>query len=349
MMIENRQNIEYAPLSTVPGLTFRHFAGESDYEITLDLWLKNREFNGNEWILTMEDIHIDQQWRTNYDPNEQLVFVEQNNTPIGYLMYHWSLEESPRTYILIVYMNLLEEYWEGPIPQLILDFIETKLTELDKDIPAHAPHRFDLTVKQKNTIQMDFFTRNGYIPERYFIDMVRPIDAPLGEYHMPEGLEIRPVKPEDYRKVWDAHLDAFRDHWGFEERNEEQFIAWQEDTWFQPDLWKVAWDGEEIAGRVGNYFLEDENKAFQRKRGYTDSISVSRKWRERGLAKALIAESIRMFKEMGMEETALGVDTANLTGALKLYTGLGYKEVPGKTSIVMRKTLKQNYLEKQNE
>lgn len=34
-----------------------------------------------------------------------------------------------------------------------------------------------------------------------------------------------------------------------------------------------------------------------------------------------------MFKEMGMEETALGVDTENPNGALRLYEGVGYQVV----------------------
>ena len=38
-------------------------------------------------------------------------------------------------------------------------------------------------------------------------------------------------------------------------------------------------------------------------------------------------QSIAMFKEMGMDETALGVDAENLSGALKLYQGVGYKEI----------------------
>ena len=342
MTIGTHRTIEYAPLAAVPGLSFRHFTGESDYQIVLDLWLKNREFNDYDWIATMEDIQMDQQWRKHYDPAEQLVIVKLNGAAIGYLMYHWSLEENPRTIILILNMNLLEDYWNGPIPQLMLDYAEMKLAEMAMDTPQDAAMRYDLTVKQKNSMQVEFFKRNGYTPERYFITMTRPIDEPLGEYPMPEGLEIRPVTAEDYRKVWDAHLEAFKDHWGFEERDEEQYQAWITDTWFQPELWKVAWDGDEIAGRVGNYFLADENEAFQRKRGYTESISVGRKWRGRGLAKALIPESICMFKDMGMEETALGVDVENPNGALKLYTSLGYREVKGKTSIVLRKELKDD-------
>ncbi|MGD9030598.1 MAG: hypothetical protein PVG25_12380 [Anaerolineae bacterium] len=37
--------------------------------------------------------------------------------------------------------------------------------------------------------------------------------------------------------------------------------------------------------------------------------------------------SIRMFREMGMDETALGVDARNPVGALRLYQSVGYREV----------------------
>jgi len=40
---------------------------------------------------------------------------------------------------------------------------------------------------------------------------------------------------------------------------------------------------------------------------------------------------------MGMSETALGVDAENLSGALKLYQSVGYKEV--KRSMSYRKPL----------
>ena len=54
---------------------------------------------------------------------------------------------------------------------------------------------------------------------------------------------------------------------------------------------------------------------------------MRRPWRRRGLARSLLVGSIRMFGEMGMEETALGVDTQNPSGALRLYQGVGYREI----------------------
>ncbi|MFN2145864.1 MAG: GNAT family N-acetyltransferase, partial [Anaerolineales bacterium] len=74
-----------------------------------------------------------------------------------------------------------------------------------------------------------------------------------------------------------------------------------------------------------------------RKRGYTESIATRRPWHKKGIASALLTRSIQMFIDMGMEETALGVDTENPSGALKLYQGVGYVE--DKRQITYRKLL----------
>ncbi|MCJ7824376.1 MAG: GNAT family N-acetyltransferase, partial [Anaerolineales bacterium] len=66
---------------------------------------------------------------------------------------------------------------------------------------------------------------------------------------------------------------------------------------------------------------------YNRKRGYTEFICVRRPWRKQGMATALITSSMKMFKEMGMTEAGLGVDTQNLSGALWLYESLGFRQV----------------------
>jgi ribosomal protein S18 acetylase RimI-like enzyme len=91
-----------------------------------------------------------------------------------------------------------------------------------------------------------------------------------------------------------------------------------------PDLWKVAWEGDQVAGMVLNFLNEKENEEYHRLRGWTENISVRKPWRRRGLASALLTRSLQMFKVMGMDHAALGVDTQNLTGALDLYEGVGF-------------------------
>jgi ribosomal protein S18 acetylase RimI-like enzyme len=167
--------------------------------------------------------------------------------------------------------------------------------------------------------------------------MRRPVTDPLPDAPMPAGLEVRPVKDEHIRPIWDAMQEAFRDHWGFVPEGEEKFKEWQGETNYQPHLWKVAWAGDQVAGMVLNFIDGPENKEYKRLRGYTEGISVRRPWRKLGLARALIVQSIQMFKDTGMTETALGVDSQNLSGALRLYQGVGYRQT--KQFTIYRKPL----------
>ena len=68
-------------------------------------------------------------------------------------------------------------------------------------------------------------------------------------------------------------------------------------------------------------------RTYGRQRGWTEAISTARRWRRRGVAKALIVESIRELAARGMTEVALGVHTENPNGAYQLYESLGYEVV----------------------
>ena len=87
-----------------------------------------------------------------------------------------------------------------------------------------------------------------------------------------------------------------------------------------------------------NFIHEEENKEYNRKRGYTEEISVRRPWRRRGLARALLARSLKVLKDHGMTEAALTVDAENISGALGLYEDAGFQTVKRRT--VYHKPLK---------
>jgi ribosomal protein S18 acetylase RimI-like enzyme len=108
---------------------------------------------------------------------------------------------------------------------------------------------------------------------------------------------------------------------------EEWYQFWMDHHEFQPEKWQVAWGGDKVAGAVQPFINEDENRLFNRKRGYTENIHVGREWRKKGVAKALIARSLHLLKDLGMEEACLGVDAENPTGALHVYQSMGFKEV----------------------
>jgi mycothiol synthase len=167
--------------------------------------------------------------------------------------------------------------------------------------------------------------REGYAPTRYFFDMVRPTLDGIEEPPLPEGLEIRPVRQDQLRRLWDADVEAFQDHWGGFDASDERYATWKGDPKFDPSLFVVAWDGDEIAGGIVNEINAVENAAFNRRRGWLASVFVRRAWRRRGLAAALVARSLVVFRERGMTSAGLGVDADNPTGALGLYQRAGFE------------------------
>lgn len=184
---------------------------------------------------------------------------------------------------------------------------------------------FGCWAMNSETAKIALLRRFGFEEARYFFDMVRPSLDEIDEPVLPEGLEFRPVREDQLKQIWDADMESFRDHWGGFDGSDESFQRWLHDPKFDRDLLVVAWDGDEIAGGVVNEINEVENAAFNRKRGWLQSVFVRRPWRRRGVGRAAVLRSLQALRERGMTSAGLGVDADNPTGALGLYTGTGFE------------------------
>ena len=88
---------------------------------------------------------------------------------------------------------------------------------------------------------------------------------------------------------------------------------------FDPSLWWLAFEGDQLAGiclcRPQSY--DDPNM------GYVSILGVRRPWRTHGLGLAFLHHSFGEFYRRGKRKVSLGVDAENLTGALRLYEKAG--------------------------
>jgi mycothiol synthase len=166
---------------------------------------------------------------------------------------------------------------------------------------------------------------NGYRIVRYGLEMLRPVADPIPDAPLPAGLEVRPVRPDDHRRIWEADVEAFRDHWEAPVRTENDFDWWFSSPIVDTTLWQVAWDGDEVAGSVFTSVDPEENEQLGVNRAWLGHISVRRPWRKRGLASSLIASTLRLLRERGFEEAALGVDAENPHGAVRVYERMGFR------------------------
>ena len=119
-------------------------------------------------------------------------------------------------------------------------------------------------------------------------------------------------------------MEAFRGEWDFREPTETDYAEMIDHPYRDESLWKIAWAGDTVVGQVKSYINQRRNAERGYRRGYAEYISTHREWRNRGIAGALLAMSLREIRDRGMTEAALGVDTNNPGGAFQLYTGLGF-------------------------
>jgi len=203
--------------------------------------------------------------------------------------------------------------------------LEAHVAELAGGYPTDRPQVMGSWAGDTERDKIALIGRFGFQPVRYFFDMARPTLDDIEEPDLPEGLELRPVGDEQLKQLWDADVEAFRDHWGGFDGSDERFQQWLKNPRFDSSLLVVAWDGNEIAGGVVNEINQAENEAFKRNRGWLQSVFVRRAWRRRGLGKAVVLRSLQVLRERGLTSAGLGVDADNPNGALGLYTGTGFE------------------------
>ena len=314
----------------IPGLTFRRFHGEADYPHMAALIAACKVADSVERSTTVNDVANTYHHLDNCDPQTDMLFVEVGGQVIAYGRIWW-VEQADGTRLYLPF-GFLHPAWRGKgIGSSLWDAAEKRAYQIAAAHPQEKPKFLQAEPFDSEKSLVALLENRGYKPVRYETHMVRNLSEPFPSAPMPPGLEVLPVKPEHFRPIFIASNEAFRDHWGAVDESEEMYKAQLESKDFNPELWKVAWSGDQVAGVVHNFINNDENEEYKRKRGYTEGICTRRPWRKLGLARSLLVQSMQMFKEMGMTETALSVDSQNLSGAFRLYEGVGYRKVKQQT------------------
>jgi mycothiol synthase len=306
-------------------ISLRGYRGPQDHEMIAQITQRYWDEIGLERVITNEEIALSLKYMDNFDPHFNLVIAELGEQPLGLAMVHWFQEmNGPRIYRHII--RVVEAGSKLGIEELLLSFAEARLRKLARRHSPGLEKIFVTGVPNSTPSQIEMLERHGYEPERYFFEMLRDLSLPIQEYVLPQGIEVRPVEPAHYSKIFAAQNEGFQDHWGYVPLSEAGIQWYKESPQFQPWLWKIAWEGHEVIGMVQNFIDEAQNQRFSRKRGYTEEICVRRPWRRKGIARALISQSLKELRKRGMAQAALGVDTENLSGALGLYQSLDYEQ-----------------------
>lgn len=177
----------------------------------------------------------------------------------------------------------------------------------------------------------------GLEPVRYFLGLERDLAAPVPTVVPLDGVRIVPFAPELSEAAHRARDEAFGDHWGSQPMSDEQWETFLGGT-FRADLSFVALapdtDGDEVVGVVMSQVNEDDWTSQGFTGAYVAMLGTTRAHRGRRIAPALLAATLSACAERGWERVTLDVDAENPTGALGLYTRLGFVSATRETGLV---------------
>jgi ribosomal protein S18 acetylase RimI-like enzyme len=182
-------------------------------------------------------------------------------------------------------------------------------------------HGSDSKEHRRNAAMRDY----GYQLVRNYYRMMIEFDGEPQQPVIPEGLRIETIDIEN--ELQDALLaldDGFSDHYGHVERSLDDMLKqWthymESKKDFDPSLWFLAKDGDQIAGLCRNSSSMPEDPDM----GWVNQLCVRKPWRRKGLGMALLLTAFNEFYRRDKKRAGLGVDASSLTNATRLYEKAG--------------------------
>jgi ribosomal protein S18 acetylase RimI-like enzyme len=203
----------------------------------------------------------------------------------------------------------------GQARALLLDRVIERAKAIKASFtPRRVKLAADMTASQRPDVQ--HLLENGF--ERYegMHVMSRKTQDPIPDVSVPQEITVRLWKMATEEERIN-YIRAFNSCF-FENPKTLEGLSFLLDSPMWAGTAVAAFDPQgQLAGSVLAY--PDEEKRW----GVVDDVFVLPEWRRRGIAKRLVGEGIKYFRELGMEEVRLDVVQTN-EPAISLYRSMGY-------------------------
>lgn len=258
-----------------------------------------------------------------FDPSASVRVVETGEARIvGYLEV-WDTEPIPVSNW--VYGRVHPDFEGLGIGMELMTWAEERLKRTLERVPKDLRVVFHSEALKNHAATKELLENCGMKLNRYFWRMGIDLNTEPKETSWPRGIRVKTLAElNDLRAVYRAFNDSFKDHWGYVEQPEEEMVEeWRHwissDDQFDPALWFLAMDGDDVAGVC----LCRRREWGDPDMGWVNILGVRQQWRRKGLALAMLHFAFGKFHQMGKLRVGLGVDAESLTGATGLYEKAG--------------------------
>jgi len=176
--------------------------------------------------------------------------------------------------------------------------------------------------------RVSLLERHGFVSDRYFYRMMRPLAEPIPEAQFLVGFSVRQVDGDRDAEAWvEMFNQSFIDHWNHHPLTIEQFKHHLTEPDYNPefDLIAVAADGTFAAFCYPEIYQQD-NARSGRNEGWIAVLGTRRGFRKLGLGRAMLLAGLQTLRAAGVDTALLGVDSENPSGALRLYESVGFTQ-----------------------
>ncbi|MEV6552296.1 GNAT family N-acetyltransferase [Streptomyces sp. NPDC051597] len=201
----------------------------------------------------------------------------------------------------------------------LLDLAEARSRELAGEAGAREAV-LHLHLNAAPTLDTALLAGRGWRTVRRYHVLTRPVSPdndPVPE--PPVGVRLRPCADEtDRRTAHRLHQQTFARHFDFRPQGYEEWlgrIAPHAGTDWSL-VWIAAVDG---IGDAAVLTTRDDREGM----GWIRTLGVLEQARGRGLGSYLLRHAFAVYARRGRDTVGLGVDTENVTGALRLYESHG--------------------------
>jgi ribosomal protein S18 acetylase RimI-like enzyme len=176
-----------------------------------------------------------------------------------------------------------------------------------------------ILASRANDDKRNLLERRGFRPTRSVLRMRIDLSTePETEPPVPVGVAIRPFALEDEAEVRAVWRDAFGNHGRFSSPRMEEWLQSRfVHPAFDPALWRVAVDGDDIVGAI---LVFDVGQT-----GYTSTVGVRASHRGRRIGPALLRAAFGALRERGQMRVIVSLDDDADAAVLAVYEAAGMR------------------------
>lgn len=227
-------------------------------------------------------------------------------------------------------------YQQQGIGTNLLAWAEQHALSMSTSAPAGVKTALQTNLYEAEREAIALFTGHDYARVREWLHLAIELEAPPGVPPLPDGLHLREMDFEqDEDLVVSAMEEAFADHWGTilisdpeaaaNEEGEPAVEAPEDESFSNaPGYCFVVMDertNKAAGGILCNAKLVERNDI-----GRVGSVFVRPAYRRRGVGRALMLMTFRIFWQHGIRRVILDTDIDSFTKAPAFYASLGMRQ-----------------------